>query len=148
MTSQVSTQRDVPVQGPSRGSGPFKRSGLLQEVQAPQEVWASSRGLGFLKRSGLPQEVRASSRGPGPLKRSGPPQEVRAPSRGPGPLKRSGPPQEVWAPSRAVLEISSVRRGPARFPPWTIQVRFELSALAYSGDIRRELEKTKKMSLI
>jgi hypothetical protein len=29
------------------------------------------------------------------------------------------------------LEIDPVRRGPARFPPWTIQVRFELSALAY-----------------
>jgi hypothetical protein len=47
-----------------------------------------------------------------------------------------------------VLEIGLVRRGPARFPPWTIQVRFELWALTYSGDIRKELEKTKKMRLI
>jgi hypothetical protein len=29
------------------------------------------------------------------------------------------------------LEIGSVRRGLAWFPPWTIQVRFELLALAY-----------------
>jgi hypothetical protein len=44
------------------------------------------------------------------------------------------------------LEIGSVRRGPAWFPPWTIQVRFELSVLTYSVDIQKELEKTKKMS--
>jgi hypothetical protein len=42
------------------------------------------------------------------------------------------------------LEIGSVRRAPARFPPWTIQVQFELSALTYSGDIRKELEKTEE----
>jgi hypothetical protein len=50
--------------------------------------------------------------------------------------------------SQPVLEIGSVRRVPAQFPPWTFQVRFEILALAYSGDIRKELEKTKKMSLI
>jgi hypothetical protein len=39
-----------------------------------------------------------------------------------------------------------VQSAELRFPSWTIQILFELSPLAYSGDIWKELEKMKKMS--
>jgi hypothetical protein len=38
--------------------------------------------------------------------------------------------------------------GPARILPWNVQVWFEHSAPTDSGDIRKELEKTKKKSSI